>query len=244
MRAGSPPLELRPLGYGELLHRSVVIYCGRFGVLIALAALVSLPGHLAAALDPGSLVAYTCSTACFLLAQWATITVASRHYQGLDTTLGQALGPALRGAGRMLWSHVVFIALTIAALLCLVLPVFPVFLWCLHFYPVVVLEGLSGWQAFTGSKRLGQTPGTWLRALVFTALLVVVLLAATITLAIVLAPLCFDPLCKLYGDDGGFRLLLLLLRTPLEPLATIAYVVLYYDVRVRHEKLDLSGLAT
>ncbi len=135
--------------------------------------------------------------------------------------------------------------LVVAGMLLLIIPAIIFAFWVAFTSEVVVLEAKSGSGAISRSRELAG--GQWLRIFVvglLTALLV--LIAQTIiTIPVELIGPLGNELASqaggfpgfVYGFAGGIA------QCIATPIQIIAFVLLYYDVRVRKEGFDLEMLA-
>lgn len=175
------------------------------------------------------------------LGRGALTRAVSDRYLGAPATFRKSYGALFSILGPYLGTTLlVALGLTIAAMLCLVpfLFLFPI----LAFVPMVmVLEGKRGSDAMTRSMNLsaGHRWRIFGLGVLEIGLNVILNLSFGFLLDFVL-PSAFDsPWMVAAVSIGASHVLHLVL----EPLWTLAFILLYYDVRIRNEAFDLQVLA-
>jgi hypothetical protein len=233
--------ELRPLGVGEILDRSITLYRGHFGILFAVAAVCQGPAavlNLYVTLGGGVIrhpvvwgAAAVISVFGYLLAAGATLRVISEAYLGHAPVLGEAL----RFAVRKMWP--LFVAGGTSALLSwlasLLLIVPGIIVGCGYAVvsQVVVLEPLErpihalrrSWALTKGDKGRAFAIGF-------------------VTFALVLVPAAFIGFV-LHAAPVAGGVLGQLLDLVIRPVIACAFTLFYYDLRVRKEAFDLELLS-
>jgi hypothetical protein len=236
---------LRPLGYGDILDEVFDLYKKHFVLFAGIAGVFFLPIYaIGYALGPvgetlAGILTWFGQNAVLAAITWAV----SRVYLGETVSIGQAYKAiARRFVMFFLTMLVVGIIIGIGAMLCLVPGIIFAF-WYAFVSQVFILEGKGGAVARNRSKDLAA--GNWIRILII--YLVTFLLALIITLAFTLPFEMRQPIDAatraaqspgvLYGIAQGLAL------TLTSPISVIAFVLLYYDIRVRKEGFDIEMLA-
>lgn len=189
----------------------------------------------------GQLVAALLAGVMFLLAQGACFRVIAEGWLGGRPTWQDSLRFALRRALPLLWVTVLYFLALLVGFLALVVGAFwasVAFAFC---YPALLVEDLRGTEAMGRSRRL--VSGQWWRC--FGILTIGLVLATSISLlatVVVSLPI-------LVADESSVVALLIsgvaavvgaAISTPLQAAIT---TILYFDLRVRKEGLDLELLA-
>jgi hypothetical protein len=256
--------ELRPLGVGEKIDLAIKICRSRYTTLIRIVAVVVIPCQVLSAIIrlstvqttptvfgapkavdwasvAGSLVSEILLGLAAQLASAACLKSVSGSYLGGDASWKESIQFAWKRLGSLVWIAVLIYILAGLALFGFVLP--GIYLWFswLVAMPVLLLEGMRGRAALKRSRRLVRgrwwsTFGTYLLATIL------VFIVAAVFSAIVLAVSGTSS-----GDvdsrllvAGGAAIVSGILTTPF--LATMVAVI-YFDLRVRKEGLDLELLA-
>ncbi|HEY5273778.1 MAG TPA: hypothetical protein VIJ34_11160 [Acidimicrobiales bacterium] len=257
--------ELRPLGVGEKIDLAIKICRSRYMTLVRIVAVVVIPCQVLAliirlstvqttpalvgtqrtadwASVAGSLVSEILVVVAGQLASAACLKSVSGAYLGGDASWKESLQFAWKRLGSLVWIAVMIYFLATLALILLVLP--GIYFWCswLVAMPVLLLEGTRGGAALKRSRELVKgrwwsTFGTYLLSAILVGI------AAAVFSAIVLA------VSGTSGADVDSRLVVasaagvisgIFLTTPF--IAAIVAVI-YFDLRVRKEGLDLELLA-
>ncbi len=255
--------QLRPLSIGEILETGFKLLRGRFSTLIAcvlvpVVPLTILGTALAAAIDPdrydvdatgtsssadlANLVDNLLGGCAAAIAIAAGFPVISSAYLGEQVDARTSLR---YGLSRLLPLLVAYFVISIAVglgLIALVIPgVFLAIKWSITF-PAIVAERTGAFDGMTRSWEL--TRGTWWR--VFGALVVVLLISFVLVFLVLVA---FG--AALASSDSISETTFAVLITAVSiaalaivyPLTAAIVTVLYYDLRVRNEGLDLPALA-
>lgn len=237
-----PAVELRPRSVAAMIDTVVHLMRQRYADYLVVAIVPALPAFLVLAFAPES--ALTLATRlCLVFSQpvtaVATAVLVSGAYRGETTTTGEAL----RKAGRLLRSSInVNISrgvLVLLGALLLIVPGFIVLAWVYVALVVLALEGTDINGSLRRSRELargsvGRILGTWLAVTV--AYFVAVLSFGFVVGWI--AGLTVHHLSPRLAEVAGTLGTLIFL-----PLAMIAPVVVYHDLRIRKEGLDLELLA-
>jgi hypothetical protein len=160
--------------------------------------------------------------------------------------LGQFLGQTLRMG---LIGVLVMLALSLAGVLCFVVPAMFLFLNWLLADKVVVLENLSGWSALKRSRELMNArteTGFWKKPKVKAGLILLVafLIGIAILLLFQLPQMFFQILMP--GDLLALTLvqaLYLVGNSLATTFGSMAMILFYYDIRIRREGFDLKMMA-
>jgi len=258
--------SLRPMTVGELLDASIGVLKARPRTVLAITAVFVLPTQLAAAFVQRDLLASTSFTEIFNDPSLAGSTTGSSSSTGVVFLVGLlpsmvlpfvagalgrlvaawraggdlTTGAALRAAGRKWWVLLVAWLLThlaeVVAMIAFVVPALLLMaLWQVA-APVIVVEDLGPIAGLRRSGRLAVTRFWSVVLAVLGAGFVHYVLEATL-------PLVTQLIASALGDDGGW--VVLAVGNILTSLVTTAFlasfaVVLYLDLRVRSEGLDLQ----
>lgn len=264
-----PPRQLRPLRVGEVLDAAIKLYHRNALTMWAIVAVVVIP--LAAiqqiiagsSLPAGSFVRngvlYT-STGSASTSSAGVIAEIALTFIGIvivngalslclvDAYLGQSLDAAnaLRAAGRrlapLLWVAIIGGIATAIAFVLFILPGVWLAVSWLVAVPVVMFEGINGIQALGRSMRLvrGRWWATFAAFLVALIMLLVVLFLVGLALGGIESALGVDSIAVLLAF-GALNSLISGLIT--YPFIGSVVAVIYVDLRVRKEALDLEMLA-
>lgn len=248
---GRRPVQLRPIGVGELLDGAIKLYLANWATFMAIVAVVVVPLGLLQALfaepplpsgappgpnAPTLLVSAVQGLLVFTLVEAAMAKTAADVYLGEPTGVGRAYRYAVPLIGALLW---VGVLAGLAFAVGFVLLVVPGIFLLLRFYfarVVVVLEGERGTQAMRRSWRLVKG-STW-RVLGIVLLVMLITGVAQAVLAIPFGIAGFVtgvPALNIVGS--------VLASVVVTPLVSLATVLLYFDLRVRKEGFDLELLA-
>lgn len=263
------PLQLRPLEIGDVLDETFRLYRRNFLLFAGISIILAIPTAALFGLAYGSLITsespgpgqppdYTGLLAGFVAAvvvaiailpftHSAVIYAACESAQGRSVTIGRIFS----GVGRRYFQLLgywllfnVFIAY-LATALC----VAPLILWIWGYVgwfvvvPAMFVERIGLIDAFSRSWHLVK--GRWWRTFLIVFLLVVIWLLVTIglgafmNLAQGLLSIFISPfLATVVAAAGGQ-----LVSAFVNPILQIAVVLVYFDLRVRREALDLFQMA-
>ena len=262
------PLRLRPLEIGDLLDETFRVYRRHFLLFAGISIILSIPlaafssygyyaffGAFTQQLATGqpvnigqlsaSLVALGIGLLVFLLLSpfyYGAVTYAAcQSAIGRSVTPGQVLSAVLRRYFPLL--GYVFIFYLMAILFCL----FPLWIWILVGWvavmPVMFTEDTGLVAAMGRSWRLVQ--GRWWRTFLIVFLTLIIsyfaslALGAFLSLGQLLIEIVATPVVALAVTAAASEIL----RSLVTPLFQIVIVLLYFDLRVRREGLDLFQLA-
>lgn len=263
--------SLRPLEIGEILDVGFKIYTRHFGLLLKTVALVVVPVQIIGGLillgsveDPrvitggqfgatdtvadttgaiaNALVTFVGGGLAQLVATAACVKAVSDAYLQQAPSAGESLRFAGRRLHSLVWISILQVALLVLAFLALVVPmIWLTFAWIVAF-PAMLLEGHKGRKALGRSFRLVRR--RWWPT--FGVMLVAYLLVGVVSFlsGVVLGVVSFtsigDNLLATVAVATAANSFAYLIATPF----TAAIVVLvYFDLRVRKEGLDIALLA-
>lgn len=239
---------LRAMEYGDILDEMFDLYKNHFLLFVGIAAVVHLPISLIGGLLTDSTLRSVfgiLTLPLYFVVTAASTLAVSQAYLGHTTTIAESyktVGGKIIGliAAMILASLVVF-----GGFLLLIVPGIIFMFWYTFISQVVVIEGESGWEACKRSRELAG--GQWLRIFVLGLLTSLIVWIGS---AILVGPITFlaamgkssgaspaGPLAVILGVVQGIS------QSLLTPIQTIAFVLLYYDIRVRKEGFDLELLA-
>jgi hypothetical protein len=262
------PLRLRPLEIGDVLDETFRMYRRHFPLFAGISVIFSIPlaalsgyGYFAlfnfaatqaTSSNPGDVNSFLASLSPLLAGVLVNVAVLPLLYGGVSYAVCQSaignpvsLWAALRGAFRR-YFQVLFYYLLLG-LMVVVFCLFPLWIWIsvswIAVLPVMFVENTGLFAAMGRSWRLVQ--GRWWRTF-FILLLVFVLnyvvslaLGAFLYLGQVLLTLLLSPYIALAIYEGA----VVLVSALVNPVLLIAIVLIYFDLRIRKEALDLFQLA-
>lgn len=237
---------LKPLSLVGILDETFDLYKSNFLLFMGIAALIQLPVNLAAYFMGGGYVGVVLPLATlpmtFITLAAATLAV-SQIYLGSEVTI---LG-AYRSVVRQAYSFIATMFVTsliigCGFLLCGV-PGVVFSVWYAFVSEVFIVEGLAWGDARKRSKELAVRE--WKRIILLSAFAGILsfVLQLGLTSLVALAT-GMDSGDRSGGLSGTlFGLGTGLAETLTSPIGVIAFVLLYYDIRVRREGFDLQMLA-
>jgi hypothetical protein len=229
-------IALRPRSGPELLDAAFQFWRENFTLLVTVVAGAFVPVILLEMIAIGSagnalvtVVARILGAVFEALASAAVIVVVSERYLGRDVTAGHALGRVWKRIGTIFGTSVVYGLIVVVGLMLVILP--GIYWACKYFamMPAVVIEGLD---SSTSQKRSSQlTHGSKWRVLglIVGAWLIYFVL---LSIATALAQMVSGPMLSIVIT----RLLIMIIY----PFIGILITLLYYDLRIRNEGLDLD----
>jgi hypothetical protein len=228
-------IALRPRSGTELLDAAFQLLRDNFKLffIVALAAFVPIMIiEVAVAVDPTGLAALMnmlVSAVFEPLATAAIIVVASERYMGRDVTPGEALGRVWARIGTVVATAIIFNIFVAVGTVLLIIPGIYLATRFFAMMPAVVIEG---YNSSTSQKRSTQlTEGSRMRILglfvVSYLIFVILLVMATGTAG------------ALFGEVAGV-VVARVLMAGIYPFIGIVTTLLYYDLRIRNEGLDLD----
>ncbi len=268
-RVSAPvPLRLRPLEIGDVLDETFRMYRRHFALFAGISVIFSVPlaalsgyGYFAlfnfaatqaTSSNPGDFNSFLGSLSPLAAGVLVNVAVLPLLYGGVSYAVCQSaignpvtLWGALRGAFRR-YFQVLFYYLLLG-LMVVVFCLFPLWIWIsvswIVVLPAMFVENTGLFAAMGRSWRLVQ--GRWWRTF-FILLLVFVLnyvvslaLGAFLYLGQVLLTILLSPYVALAIYEGA----VVLVSALVNPVLLIAIVLIYFDLRIRKEGLDLFQLA-
>ena len=261
------PLRLRPLEIGDLLDEMFRMYRRHFLLFAGISVLLAVPEAALFGLGYGSLLAAqqvggTGGLAGFFGALGLALLVAlailpfthsAVVYAACESAMGRPVtaGGIVRGVGRRYFPLLAYWLLfnVYTAYLAAILCVAPLILWTWGFVgwfvvvPAMFVENIGLGAAFSRSWSLVQ--GRWWRTFLILFLLIVLWLVvdfglgAFVSLGQALLGLFVSPFVATAVAAAGGQLVSALVN----PIMQIAVVLVYFDLRVRKEGLDLFQMA-
>jgi hypothetical protein len=264
----TPPLRLRPLEIGDLLDETFRMYRRHFVLFAGLSVILSIPtaafsGVVASALfaglaqettfaqapNLGSIQSTLVVAGIFLVLDLALVpfSYAAITYAACESALGRpvTVSGVLRGVGRRYFP--LFGYWFLIVLMLVVFCLLPLWIWILVSWvavmPVMFIENAGLGAAMGRSWRLVQ--GRWWRTFLIVFLLAIIFyavriaLGAFIALAQTLLQLVISPVVVLWISGATS----VIVDSLVNPILQIAIVLIYFDLRVRREGLDLFQLA-
>jgi hypothetical protein len=240
--------DLRPMTVGEIVSTAVQIYWTRFGVLIRLVAIFILPVEIVYAIvvsessrSRTNVLSELLVVATGQLATAACLKAVSDEFLGRRSSWRSAMDFVWRRSGQVLILAVIEVVLVGAGLLFFIVPGIYLLVALLLATPALLVEDLPPLNALQRSRALTQ--GMWFRTAGC------YLLASLFVFFVALIPtLLFIHVTGSGTASSGSDLVAAdiasvatsLLTTPF--MATVV-VLIYYDLRVRKERLTIDELA-
>jgi len=268
-RVSAPvPLRLRPLEIGDVLDETFRMYRRHFALFAGISVIFSIPlaalsgyGYFAlfnfaatqaTSSNPGDVNSFLASLSPLAAGVLVNVAVLPLLYGGVSYAVCQSaignpvtLWGALRGAFRRYFQVLLYYVLL--GLMVVAFCLFPLWIWIsvnwIVVLPAMFVENTGLFAAMGRSWRLVQ--GRWWRTF-FILLLVFVLnyvvslaLGAFLYLGQVLLTILLSPYVALAIYEGA----VVLVSALVNPVLLIAIVLIYFDLRIRKEALDLFQLA-
>ncbi len=260
MAEASATYELRPMGIGDILDTAFRMYRRNFASFLSIALITYLPyalvvlllqfalvdepqlvetteGTFAVADPDAALVGVISSALLFLfvypITAGALTSAIGSHFLGQRVSAGAAYAKAAQRLGALLGTQVLVGITVVVGFVLLIVPGIIFSLWYMIVPAVVVLDQLSGPGAMKRARALmtgNLGKGFALNLMVFIMLAMILVIALIGTSALGLPVSVQEFVTNLLSA----------LFLPMQ-LGTI--VLLYYDLRIRKEALDLQVLA-
>ena len=228
-------IALRPRSGTELLDAAFQLLRDNFKLffLVALGAFVPIIIiEVAVAADPTGMTGLLNMLVSLVfepLATAAIIVVASERYMGRDVTPGEALGRVWARIGTVVATAIIFNIFVAVGLILLIVPGIYLATRFFAMMPAVVIEG---YDSSTSQKRSTQlTEGSRMRIFglfVVSYLIFFILLAMAMGIGV-----------GIFGEVTGVVVARILMAA-IYPFIGIVTTLLYYDLRIRNEGLDLD----
>lgn len=228
--------EMRQLGFSEILDRSFRVVRDHFQLFVGITAIVYVPYALLVGLgdfeaQPFLMLGGVLAFLVVMPLMQAALTVAvTETYLDRTLTIGDAYSEGLRIMMRMIGTYLLLMLLLIPAFLALVVPGIYFSVAWMVVGPIMVAERRFGMSALRRSREL--VTGHWGRAfgIAFVATSMISVLGGLLSIIWSAIPM-LGPLLEgiTQSITGAFGL--------------VVIVVLYFDLRCRHEDFDLQLLA-
>ncbi len=244
-------MTLKPMSVGEILDTAFTLYKEQFKSYLSIVVIIMAVNmafgifalvaqrHLGnAAAGIAFLATLIAMIAIGLAAGGGLVKKASEQISDHEISGMEALRFGFRKTWYIFLGGLLCMIIVSLASILLVIP--GIYLGNLYFLftQVIIVEGKGPWSALKRSKELIK--GSWWRS--FGIILLTYLLVAVISwaAAFVISLIVLG----LFGTGLTGQIIDLILRTPvsclLVPISTIATTLLYYDLRIRKENLDLK----
>ena len=228
-------IALRPRSGTELLDAAFQLLRDNFKLffIVALGAFVPVMIiEVAVAVDPTGLAALMNMLVSLVfepLATAAIIVVASERYMGRDVTPGEALGRVWARIGTVVATAIIFNIFVAVGTILLIIPGIYLATRFFAMMPAVVIEG---YDSSTSQKRSTQlTEGSRMRILG--------LFVVSYLIFIILLVMATGAAGALFGEVAGV-VVARVVMAGIYPFIGIVTTLLYYDLRIRNEGLDLD----
>jgi hypothetical protein len=263
---GPVPLRLRPLEIGDLLDETFRMYRRHFFLFAGISAIVSVPvaalwgyiyfavfGGIAAQAGTGQPLDISTATlvGALVVSVLALLLVPFNYgavtYAVCESAQGRPVtaGGVLRGVARKYLQIFGYaIAIVLMGLMFCLLPLW-IWIWVLWVavLPVMFVEDVGLIAAMSRSWRLVE--GRWWRTflILFLVFILVYVVQTALGAFIAGAQLLVEVILSSVATTWIFATASILIASLVNPILQIAIVLLYFDLRVRREALDLFQLA-
>ena len=237
-----PPGQFTPMGIGQLVSETYMVYRANFGVMLRIALIAHMPLIVSSFFPDPALAVALGIAGLFtgLLANGAATYVVGQHYLGHTVTAAGSYVAALNNAISLLLAFIVFaLAFGTALVLSLMLIGIPALIYIVviwFFYvQAIMIERQGPLTALGRSWRLVH--GTWWRVFGIGVVFVLLLLAVEIVASLpgfVLAA----------ANETLGSLLITLGMMSVTPIFYVGAVLVYLDLRARKEGYSLEMLAS
>lgn len=242
---------LKPMTVGEILDNSFSMFREQLKSYLAIAALGAAPaivfslmllflaffmGKTAAIIV--AVVIFIPCVAIYLAMTGGLVKKAAEQISGKDIGIEEAYRFGFRKAWHLFLGSILYgLALLIGSILLIIPGIYFSICFAL-FFQAIIIEDKGPWSAMARSKELVK--GSWWRSF---GIIVLILVLVSVISSIVTIPVSLLVLF-LFGRDLVGTAIETVLTTPvsflLTPFSMIAYTLLYYDLRIRKENLDLK----
>ncbi len=177
-----------------------------------------------------------------LLCRGALAKSVSEVYLGNEISVGQAYRYILPKSLSLIGAGILVVTITYLGMIFLVVPGIIFALWFALTTPAIVIEGLKATKAMSRSKALASGNLDKILSVGFLVILISIIISIP-----------FGYAGTFFGEfffSGNVKLVLLINQLTaiigqilIVPIGAIAYILLYYDLRIRKEGFDLEMLA-
>jgi hypothetical protein len=256
------PFELRPMGIGDILDAAIRLYRARFVAFLTISLIVYIPYVLVlllagqalvgppeyvetpfgqqAVYPPGVLLFQALSRMLFFIVVWPLVQGAltyniSAEYLGERISAAESYRRAARRMLPLIGTQFAAGLVVMLGFLLLIVPGVIFSLWYMIVPPVVLLETLSGGRAMSRSHELMK--GNLGKGFTLAFLVALLNLLVTAGFGAVLGVM------GLAENQVVIETVTNLVEAFLLPFLVAPTILLYYDLRIRKEGLDLQVLA-
>jgi len=229
--------NFRPRSALEIVDGTFTLFREHFATLVAISAVIRLPFAIAAFLVPEaySTLVDRSGNLFVAIAYGATAVLIYQSLAGKRLDLGESFGGIQVTYGTLVFAQLLSGLMIAFGTVLLVIPGIIAFIWTAVAIPAAAIEGHSSTEAISRSRNLART-NAW-------HILGTMVLAWGVLLVIMIATIF--GLGMLAGASGlGERVSQLLLQMViivLMPIPSVATTLLYVDLRVRREALDVEA---
>jgi len=236
---------LKPLSFAGLLDEMFDVYKGNVLLFMGIAALIHLPFNLAAYAFGGEFVFYVLMFLSFpitFITLAASTSAVSQIYLGSKVTILGAYKSVIRRAWPFIGTMLVTSMIIGCGFMLLIIPGIYLAVWYAFVSVVFIIEGLAWGNARKRSKELAA--GEYNRIIILAILAWILSLIVTSGLTSLVGILAGGNEGAISGGLGGalYGLASGLAEVLTQPFMVIAFVLLYYDIRVRKEGFDIQML--
>ncbi|HEY6875978.1 MAG TPA: glycerophosphoryl diester phosphodiesterase membrane domain-containing protein [Candidatus Dormibacteraeota bacterium] len=261
-------LRLRPLEIGDILDETFRMYRRNFIVLAGLSMIFTIPlaalsgygyfalfnffGSQATSTNPGDLTGFYSALVPLAIGTVVNLLVlpflyGSVSYAACQSAMGRpvTMWTAIRGSFKRYLQIALFYILI--GLMIVAFCLFPLWFWILVGWitvlPVMFIENVGLFAAMSRSWRLVQ--GRWWRTffILFLMYVLTVVISAALGAFFYLAEALMSVFLSAYLALAIYEGVVVLANALINPIFLIAMVLIYFDLRVRKEGLDLFQLA-
>ena len=245
--------SLEPMTVGGILDRTFFLYRNNIVRFLAIVAIVQVPLALLqlvmqkAILDGGSAMAMSLSVAFIAmfanqLSQGALVKSVSESYLGNSVTVGDAYGFVLPKILTLVVAALLVALAIIGGMILLIIPGIIFALWFSLTTQIVVVEGVKATKAMGRSKDLVKG----CLGKVFAVAIVTFLITGVINFGCQKLGAMLVEQFEVETTMGALtiiQLVILVGAVLTAPISASAFILLYYDMRIRKEGFDLEMLA-
>ncbi len=236
-------VHLRPMGLLEIVDQTFRLYRSNFWLFLGIAAVVNIPLSVLTAIPILQLLAVLLAPAANLLVSAALTKGISDTYLGDRTTIGSCYGYIGRRFLPLVGTIIVMYLFVLSGILVFLVGMIIFAFWVVFVTQVFVIEDKRYFSAIWRSRFL-VGKGVWAEVIVLLIIVGFLVLVIQGAVGLVLgAPMFFVTQEPEAGVAFFHFVLNGIVQSLVGPIALAAFVLLYYDSRIRKEGFDLEILA-
>jgi hypothetical protein len=254
-----------PMSVGQILDRTFRIYREDFLHFVTIVAVIQVPvallrlavPRLVAAFVPagggasggavvaavvGGLVAFFLLIIAQSLSSGALVKSVSEAYLGNEVSVGEAYRFVLPKVGTLVWASILVFVVVLIGYMLLIVPGVIFSLWLMLTTQAIIVEGRPASAAMGRSKALTSGNLGKVFGLAFVIFIISIIISAVFTfvggLAFAGALAAGATVASLVSE-----IISVIGQILVAPISATAFILLYYDLRIRKEGFDLEMLA-